>query len=65
MIEIIIIKDLVKVDIGQIAEIEGHHAEVDVSMDKVVEEDCIMSITIEMTIEETISEICKIIEVKF
>ena len=35
-------------------EIEGHHMEVEVSIDKVIEEDCVMSITTEMTIEETI-----------
>ena len=33
-------------------------------MDKIIEEDCIMLITIEMIIEEMISEMCKIIEVK-
>ena len=33
---------------------EGHHTKVDVSMDKVIEEDHIMSITIAVTIEWTI-----------
>ena len=38
--------------------------EVEVCMDKVIEEDCIILITMEMTIEETVLDIYKIIEVK-
>ena len=64
LIEIIMIREITKIDKGQIAEIEGHHTEVEVSMDKVIEEDCIMPIAIEITIEKTILKICKIIEVK-
>ena len=45
-------------------EIEGHHVEVEVSMDKIIEEDYVMSIIIEMTLEKTIVEIYKITEVK-
>ena len=64
MIKIIMIREITKIGIGQIAEIEGHHTELEVSMNKVIEKDCVMSIIIEMTIEETNIEICKIIEVK-
>ena len=58
------IREIIKIDIGQIAEIEEHQTEIEVSMDKIREEDCIISITIEMIIEEKISEMHKIIEVK-
>ena len=51
-------------DIDQIVEIEGHHSEVEVSMDRIIGENHDMSILIEMTLGETISEKCKIIEVK-
>ena len=37
MIEIIMIKDIIKIDIDQIVEIEGHHTEVEASMDKIIE----------------------------
>ena len=57
------IRELIKIDIDQIVQIEEHQIEVKVSMDKVIEEDHIMTITIEMNIEEAILEICKIIEV--
>ena len=48
-------------DIDQIVEIEEHHIEVEVSMDKIIEEHHVMSITTEMILEEKISEIHKII----
>ena len=64
MIEIIMTREMIKIDIGQIPEIEGHHIQVDISMDKIIEEDCFISITIEMITEERILEIHKIIEVK-
>ena len=54
MIEIIMITEIIKIDIGQIAEKEEHQAEVEVNMDKFIKEECIMSIIIEMTIGETI-----------
>ena len=58
------IREIIKIDIGQIAEIEEHQTEVEVSMGKIIEEDCITLIIIEKTIGETILEICKITEVK-
>ena len=63
-IEIVMFREIIKIDIGQIAEIEGHQTEVEVSIDRIIEEDCIMLITLELIIEEIISEICRIIEVK-
>ena len=65
MIERIIIREITKVDIDKIVEIEEHHIEVEVSRDKIIEEDHIMSINIEMNIEEIISEICKIMSQNF
>ena len=62
--EIVMIRVFIKVDIDQIVEIEGHHSEVEVSVDRIIGEDHIMSILIEMTLGETISEKHKIIEVK-
>ena len=52
LIKIIMLREIIKIDIDQIAEIEEHHTEVEVSMDKVLEEDHIMSIIIEMSTEE-------------
>ena len=63
-IEIIIIREIIKISVGQIAEIEEHQTEIEVNVDKIIEEDCVVLIIIEMIIEEIISEICKIIEVK-
>ena len=60
MIKIILIGEIIKIDIGQIAEIGGHQIEVKVSMNKIIEEDCVMLIIIEMIIEEIILEILKI-----
>ena len=39
MIKVIMIREVTKIDKGQIAEIEEHQAEVEVSMDKIIEED--------------------------
>ena len=64
MIKIIMIREITKIDLDQIAEIEEYYIEVEVSMNQIIEEDHIMSITIEMNIEEIISEIHRIIEVK-
>ena len=50
-----------QIDIGQIAEIEELQAEIEVSMERIMEEDCFMLISIETIIEEIISEIHKII----
>ena len=44
------IREIIKIDIGQIGEIEEHQTEVEVSMDKIIE-DHIMLIIIEMIIE--------------
>ena len=63
-IKIIMIREMIKIDIGQIVEIEEHQTEVEVSMDRIIEEDHIILITIEMILKEIISEICKIIEVR-
>ena len=57
MTKIIMIREITKIDIGQIMEIGEHHMEVEVSMDKITEEDHIMLIIIEMIIEEITSEI--------
>ena len=62
--EIIMIMAIIKIDIDWVVEIEGHHSEVEVSMNRIIREDHNMSILIEMTLEETILEKCKIIEVK-
>ena len=64
MIKIIIIRGIIKIDIGQMAEIEEYHTEVEVSMDKITDVDHVMSIIIEMTLGETILEMYKITEVK-
>ena len=52
---------IIKIDIDQILEIEGHHSEVEVSTDRMIGEEHNMSILIEMTLGETILENCKII----
>ena len=58
MIKIIMIRVIIKIAIDQIAET------VEVNMDRVIGEDHFMSIIIEMTLEETILEKCKLAEVK-
>ena len=55
----------IKLDIDQIVEKEGHHSEVEVSMDRIIGEDHNMSIHIEMTLGETILDKHKIIDIKF
>ena len=52
------------IDIDQIVEIEGHHSEVDVRMNRNIGEDHNLSIVIEMTLREKILKKCEIIEVK-
>ena len=58
------IRVIIKIGIDQIAEAEGHHSVVEVSMDRIIGEDHAMSIIIEMILGETILEKCKITEVK-
>ena len=65
MIKIIIVREITKRNIDQIVEIEGHHTEVEVSKDNIIEKDHIMSIIIEMTLEGTVLEKYEISEVKF
>ena len=65
MIKTVMIVEMIKIDIDQIAEIEGHHSEVEVCMDKIIEEDHMMSMIIEMTLEETILETAKLQRSKF
>ena len=48
MIEIIMVKVVIQIDIDQTARIEEHHSEVDVSMDRIIEEDNDMLIITEM-----------------
>ena len=62
--DIIMIRVIIKVGIDWIVEIEGHHSEVEISMDRIIEEDHNMSVLLEMTLEQTISEKCKILEVR-
>ena len=45
-------------------EIEGHHSEVEVNTDRIIGKDHITSMIIEMTLEKTILEKCRITEVK-
>ena len=58
------IREIIKIDTDWIAEIEGHHSEVEVNTHRIIGEDHIMSIIIEMTLEETMLEKCKITKVK-
>ena len=60
MIKIIMIRVIIKIGIDQIAEIEGHHSEVEVRMNRIVGKDSDTSIILEMTILKK----CKTIEVK-
>ena len=63
MVVTIRITEIIKIGIGQTAEIGEHHTEEEVSMDKIIEEDHVMPIIIEMTLAETILETWKITEV--
>ena len=58
------IRVIIKIDIYQIVEVEGHHSEVEVNMGRIIKEDHSMSILIEMNLGETIFKKCKAIEVK-
>ena len=62
--EIIMIRVIIRIDIDQILEIGEHHSEVELSMDRFIEEGCNMLIIIEMILEEEILEECRIMEVK-
>ena len=53
MIEIIMIRVIIKIGIDQIVEIEGHHSEVEVNMDRIIGEDHMMLVIKEMILEET------------
>ena len=46
-------------------EIEGHHSEVELNMDRFLGEDHIMLIIIEMTLEEKILENYRTTDIKF
>ena len=63
MIKANMTREIIKIDTDQIVEIEGHHLQAEGSMEKIVGENHIMSIIIEMTLEETILENCKTAEV--
>ena len=58
------IKANIKIDTGQIVEIGECHLEVELSMDRIIEECCNMITIIEVTLGEEILEEHKIIEVK-
>ena len=58
------IKANIKIDIDQIVEIGECHLQVELSMDRIIEEGHNMLTIIEVTLEEEILEECKIIEVK-
>ena len=50
------IKVFIRIDTDQIVEIGEHHSEVEVGMDRIIEEGHNMSIPIEMTLGEKILE---------
>ena len=54
---------ITKIGKDQMADIEGHHSEVEVSTDRIIGEDHDMLIIIEMILRETILVKCEIIEV--
>ena len=64
MIKIMMIRKIIKIDIGLMVEIGEHHVEVEDSMDKIIEEDCITLTITEMTLDKTIFEKHKITENK-
>ena len=49
----------------QVLEIEGHHAEVEVRTDRIIGEDHVMSMIIEITLEETFFRNTKLQRSKF
>ena len=69
MVKIIVIREIIKIDIGQIVEIGGYHSVVEYNMDRITETDQGIIRTIERISEEEILEgICnqiRIIEVNF
>ena len=52
MIKIIMIREIIKIDIDQIGEIERHHLEVEVNMDRIIGKDHLMSLITEITLED-------------
>ena len=58
------IKVNIKIDTDQIVEIGECYLEVELSTDRIIEEDCNMITIVEVTLGEEILEECKIIEVK-
>ena len=58
------IKVIIRIDTDQIVEIGECHLEVELSMDRIIEEGHNMLTIIEMTLGEEILEECRIIEVK-
>ena len=55
---------IIRIDIDQIVEIGELHAEIEVSMDRIIEEGHNLLISIEMILGEKILEECKITEVR-
>ena len=53
------IRVIIKIGMDHIVEIKGNHSEVEVSTDKIIGKDNMMSMIIEMTLKETILEKCK------
>ena len=53
MTEIIVTRVISKIGLDVMVEKEGHYSEVDVSMDRIIGEVHVMSMIIEMTLEET------------
>ena len=53
---------ITRIDMGLIVEIGEHHIEIEVKMDKTIEEDCIMLIITKMTLDVTILPKHKITE---
>ena len=60
---ITMIKAIIRIDTGKIVVIGEYHLGVELSMDRIIEEDCNMLIIIEMTLGEEILGKCKIMEV--
>ena len=58
------IRVIMRIGTDQIVEIGEHHLEVELSMDRIIEEDHSMLLTIEMTLGKEILEEHKIIGVK-
>ena len=58
------IKENIKIDTDQIAEIGECHIEVELSTDRIIEEGCNMIKMIEVTLGQEALEECRIIEVQ-